>query len=80
MHLMVSGDVELKLYKGNITVISKKSPFTLYHSSLASFEDDDLYDQKDAGGFINLFGLPLLVDGLLRKTWQSDLEKGKGIE
>ena len=72
---MVSGDVELKLYKGNITVISKSSPFTLYHSSLASFEDDDLYDQKDAGGFINLFGLPLLVDGLLRKTWQKDLEK-----
>ena len=73
----VSGDVELKLYKGNITTISKSSPFSLYHPDLATFDDDDLYDHKDAGGFINLFGLPLLVDGMLRKTWRDELEKGK---
>ncbi len=73
----VSGEVELKLYKGNITVVSKSSPFSLYHPELATFDEDDLYDQKDAGGFINLFGLPLLVDGMLRKTWQDELEKGK---
>ncbi len=73
----VSGEVELKLYKGNITVVSKSSPFSLYHPELATFDEDDLYNQKDAGGFINLFGLPLLVDGMLRKTWQEELEKGK---
>jgi len=73
----VSGEVELKLYKGNITVVSKSSPFSLYHPELATFDEDDLYNQKDAGGFINLFGLPLLVDGMLRKTWQDELEKGK---
>lgn len=73
----VSGDVELKLYKGNMTVVSKSSPFTLYHPELATFDEDDLYDQKDAGGFINLFGLPLRVDGMLRQTWKDELKKGK---
>ncbi len=60
----VSGTVALKLFKGNIIVTGRKSPYSLYNADLATFEEDDLYDQKDAGGFINLFGLPLRIQGL----------------
>ena len=70
----VTGDVKLKLYKGNIEVLSKRSPYSLYHPGLATFEEDELYDQKDAGGFINLFGLPLKVEGMLRDTWKNEVE------
>ncbi len=71
----VTGEVKLKLYKGNISLVARKSPFSLYHPELATFEADDLYDQKDAGGFINLYGLPLQVDGMLRQTWKDEGEK-----
>lgn len=70
----VTGEVGLKLYKGNITITGRTSPYTLYDMQLATFEEDDLFDQKDAGGFINIFGLPLQVDGMLRKTWQDEVE------
>ncbi|MFA4905081.1 MAG: argininosuccinate synthase [Candidatus Margulisiibacteriota bacterium] len=63
----VSGAVRLKLYKGNCTVAGRKSPKTLYHPQLASFEAEAVYNQKDAEGFINLFGLPLKVEALLKK-------------
>jgi argininosuccinate synthase len=46
----------------------------LYHPELATFEEDELYNQADAGGFINLFGLPLQVEGLLRETWKNEVE------
>ncbi len=71
----VTGAIELKLYKGNISVLSRRSPQSLYHADLATFEADDLYNQKDAGGFINLFGLPLQVEGMLRKTWKDEVNK-----
>ena len=70
----VTGDVKLKLYKGNISIVSRHSPYSLYHADLATFEADDLIDQKDAGGFINLYGLPLQVEGMLRKTWKDEVE------
>jgi len=70
----VTGDIELKLYRGNISISGRRSPYSLYHTGLATFEEDELYDQKDAGGFINLFGLPLQVEALLRGTWKSELE------
>ena len=57
----VTGDVKLKLYKGNITPTSVTSPYSLYDEAIATFSEDHVYDQKDAGGFINLFGLPLKV-------------------
>ena len=57
----VTGDVKLKLYKGNITPASVTSPYSLYDEAIATFSEDHVYDQKDAGGFINLFGLPLKV-------------------
>ncbi|HEY9575079.1 MAG TPA: argininosuccinate synthase [Lachnospiraceae bacterium] len=57
----VSGEVKLKLYKGNIIKAGTTSPYSLYSESLASFTTGDLYDHHDADGFITLFGLPLKV-------------------
>jgi argininosuccinate synthase len=57
----VTGEVKLKLYKGNIIKAGTSSPYSLYSESLASFTTGDLYDHNDATGFITLFGLPLKV-------------------
>ena len=61
----VTGTVRLKLYKGNCIVASRKSPYSLYREDYASFGQMDVYDQQDAEGFINLFGLPLKVKALI---------------
>ena len=62
----VTGDVKLKLYKGNIILASLTSPYTLYDENVASFgEDGGAYDQRDSAGFINLFGLPIKVKAML---------------
>jgi len=61
----VTGDVKLKLYKGNIILASLTSPYTLYDEEIATFDEDDVYDQYDANGFINLFGLPIKVKATL---------------
>ncbi len=61
----VSGTVRLKLYKGNIIIAGRKSPFSLYREDYASFGEEDVYNQQDAHGFIQLFGLPLKVESLL---------------
>jgi len=61
----VTGDVKLKLYKGNIITSSITSPYSLYNEEIATFGEDDVYDQKDSAGFINLFGLPIKVKALL---------------
>ena len=63
----VSGDVRLKLYKGNVIVAGRTSPNTLYRPDLASFTMGASYDQKDAAGFINIFGLPLKVKALTQR-------------
>ena len=60
----VTGDVTLKLYKGNIIPCSVTSPFSLYSSGMATFDEDDCYNQSDSEGLINLFGLPLKVRAL----------------
>ena len=60
----VTGDVKLKLYKGNIIPASVTSPYSLYSAGMATFDEDDCYDQADSAGFINLFGLPLKVRAL----------------
>ena len=62
---VVTGEVKLKLYKGNIIPQGSRSPYSLYSESLASFTTGDLYDHKDATGFIRLYGLPLRVRALL---------------
>jgi argininosuccinate synthase len=61
----VTGSVRLKLYKGNIIIAGRKSPYSLYREDLATFAEDTVYDQKEAEGFINLFGLPNKVEALL---------------
>jgi len=63
----VSGKVRIKLYKGNCTIVGRKSPNTLYNPDLATFETEDLYNQKDAEGFINLFGLPYKVKAMMKR-------------
>ncbi len=64
----VTGDVKLKLYKGNIINAGVTSKYSLYDDEIASFGDDEgAYDQTDAGGFINLFGLPITVQAKLNK-------------
>jgi argininosuccinate synthase len=61
----VTGTVRLKLYKGNVIIAGRKSPYSLYREDYASFGQMDIYDQTDAEGFIQLFGLPLKVEAML---------------
>ena len=63
----VTGEVRLKLYKGNITPAGVTSPFSLYDEDIATFAEDESYDQKDSAGFINLFGLPIKVKALMEQ-------------
>lgn len=63
----VTGEVKLKLYKGNIISAGSKSPHSLYSQEFVTFEHDDVYNQSDATGFINLFGLPLKVRALMQE-------------
>ena len=62
----ITGTVRLKLYKGNVIVVGRKSPFSLYREDYASFGEEDVYNQRDAEGFIQLFGLPMKVEALLQ--------------
>ena len=61
----VTGDVKLKLYKGNIINAGVTSPYTLYDEEVATFDEDNVYNQADSAGFINLFGLPIKVKAKL---------------
>ena len=65
----VTGTVKMTLYKGNCIPAGTTSPFSLYDEDIATFSEDEVYNQKDAAGFINLFGLPYQVRGMmLRKN------------
>ncbi|MCL4510552.1 MAG: argininosuccinate synthase [Bacteroidetes bacterium] len=61
----VTGTVKLKLYKGSIIIAGRKSPYSLYQEELATFSQDEVYDQKKAEGFIDLFGLSMKVDSMV---------------
>lgn len=61
MSELTTGEVTLQLYKGNVNVLSRKSPYSLYDDDIASFTMGESYDQKDALGFINCTGLPIKV-------------------
>jgi argininosuccinate synthase len=63
----VTGKVRLKLYKGNVTPAGVQSPYSLYSEEFATFGEDEVYNQKDAEGFINLFGLPLKMRALMEE-------------
>lgn len=64
----VTGEVKLKLYKGNIIAAGSSSPYSLYNADIASFTTGELYSHKDAEGFINLFGLPLKVRAMMKQA------------
>lgn len=66
----VTGTVEMELYKGNIIDLSVTSPFTLYNEELASFDEDDIYKQNDAEGFIKLFGLGQTTRVIAEHQWK----------
>ncbi|MGG7142863.1 argininosuccinate synthase [Clostridium nigeriense] len=64
----VTGEVKLKLYKGNMVNAGMKSPYSLYSEDYATFGEDAVYNQKDAAGFINLFGLPITVKSKMNEA------------
>ncbi|MEE0547229.1 MAG: argininosuccinate synthase [Peptococcaceae bacterium] len=63
-----SGEVRLKLYKGRVTTAGMTSPYSLYNEEFVTFGEDEVYNQADAEGFINLFGLPLKVNALMKQN------------
>ena len=63
----VSGTVRLKLYKGNVIIVGRKSSFSLYQENLATYSEKDIFDQKSAQGFIDLYGLPMKIEGEMRR-------------
>lgn len=63
----VTGEVKVKLYKGNVMPAGTTSPYTLYSEDLATFNEDDVYNQADSAGFISLFGLPIAVQANMKK-------------
>ncbi len=74
----VTGKVRLKLYKGNMINAGVWSDYSLYDAEMATFDEDEVYDQKDSAGFINLFGLPIKVQAKVRnknKNKQEDKRK-----
>lgn len=64
----VTGEIKLKLYKGNIINAGMTSPYSLYSEEYATFGEDAVYNQKDSAGFINLFGLPITVKSKMNKS------------
>ena len=66
----VTGKVKLKLYKGNIIKAGVWSDYSLYSEEIATFGEDNVYDQSDAKGFINLYGLPIAVRAKAKKNWE----------
>lgn len=70
----VTGSVRIKLYKGNVIPVGRKSPYSLYREDFATFGQDSVYDQSDAEGFITLFGLPLKVQAM--RELETTLPKG----
>ena len=73
----VSGTVKLNLYKGNVSVASRHSEFSLYRTDLSSFTMGESYDQKDAAGFIRILGLPARTRAALRKIESEKVGSGK---
>lgn len=73
----VTGSVKLKLYKGSCTNVGSKSKYSLYNEGYATFGQDEVYNQKDSEGFINLFGLPLAVRAIMNKKNMEEMLKNK---
>ncbi len=76
----VEGDVRLKLYKGNVMVVGRNSPKSLYSPAHSTFEEDNVYNQKDAEGFIRLNALRFMIEGNLQPERIEHILKGKEEE
>ena len=74
----VSGDVKLKLYKGNVINAGVTSPYTLYDEEYATFGEDGVYDQTDSQGFVNLYSLPIKVQAMMKQKVKAAKEKEQG--
>lgn len=69
---VVTGDVAIKLYKGSCTAISSQSPYSLYSEAYVTFGEDEVYNQKDAAGFIQLFTLPLTLRAMMKQNLEDE--------
>ena len=76
----VTGTVKMKLYKGSATVAARKSPYSLYNEEFATFSKDEVYDQHDAEGFINLFSLPLKIRAIQKQTVEGGAKEHEALE
>jgi argininosuccinate synthase len=68
MQKNVTGEVRVELNPGRVTATGIRSPYSLYQQDLATFGEDAVYDQKDAEGFIRLYGLPMKVVGMVKRN------------
>ncbi len=75
-----TGTVKMKLYKGNAIAVASKSPYSLYNEEFATFSKDDVYDQADAEGFINLFSLPMKIRAIQKETREGGTEGHETLE
>ena len=76
----VTGTVKMKLYKGNATVAAKKAPYSLYNEEFATFSKDEVYNQYDAEGFINLWSLPLKIRAIQKQTAEGGAVYNEALE
>lgn len=76
----VTGTVKMKLYKGNAIVAAKKSPYSLYNEEFATFSKDEVYNQYDAEGFINLWSLPLKIRAIQKETAEGVSKNHEALE
>lgn len=76
---VVTGTVRMKLYKGTAWPVASKSPYSLYNEEFATFSADEVYDQSDAEGFINLFSLPLKIRAIQKQNLEGIPEAQKAL-
>jgi argininosuccinate synthase len=77
---LVTGTVKMKLYKGNCLPVASKSENSLYSEEFATFSKDEVYNQKDAEGFINLFSLAMKIRAILKQNKQGGEKKNEALE
>lgn len=77
---LVTGTVKVKLYKGNAIPVASKSPNSLYNEEFATFSKDEVYNQSDAEGFINLFSLPLKIRAIQKQSKQGGAQENEALE
>ena len=77
---LVTGTVRMKLYKGSATAAGRKSPNSLYSEEFATFSKDEVYNQSDADGFINLFSLPLKIRAIQKQNKEGGVQQHETLE